>query len=197
MDTRLGHSYCSQTPYYVVILKMMISNRPARSAGVTAAATFALLGSVTAFFVWGNFFLALLNSPPDDRGRHIYQTHTIAFLLIAVVPSILIALGIQTGIGLFQLRSWARVAALTWASIALVFCLAMIAFRPFETFFIPDHFVSELVSLKQLIAISFVLMLLPVSVWWLFFFRMKSVKIQFLPADSEGAAQEPPAAEKS
>jgi len=176
---------------------MMISNRPARSAGVTAAATFALLGSITAFFVWGNFFLALLNFPPDDQGKHIYQTHAIAFLLIAVVPSVLIALGIQTGIGLFQLRSWARVAALTWASIALVFCLAMIAFRPFETFFIPDHFVSELVSLKQLIAISFVLMLLPVSVWWLFFFRMKSVKMQFLPNDSEGVVQEPPAAGKS
>jgi hypothetical protein len=171
---------------------MMTSNGPARSAGVTAAATFALLGSVTAFFVWGNFFLALLNFPPDDQGRHVYQTHTAAFALVAVVPSVLIALGIQTGVGLLRLRSWARLAALTWASIALFFSLAMIAFRPYETFFIPSHFVSELTSLKQLIAISFVFMLLPFSVWWLFFFRLKSVKAQFLPTGSESAVQEQP-----
>ena len=169
----------------------MMSNPPQRSAGVTAAATFAVLGSVTAFFVWGNFFLALLNIPPDDRGRHAYQTHPVTFLLISVVPSVLIALGIKAGIGLFQLRSWARYAALTWASIALVFSLSVIVLRPFETFFIPDRFVSELVSLKQLLAVSFIVLQFPLSVWWLIFFRLNSVKMQFLPAGDESAAQEP------
>jgi hypothetical protein len=174
-----------------------MSNSHPRSAGVTAAATLAILGSVTSFFLWGNLFLALLNAPPDDQGKHLYQTHTVAFLLISTVPSVLIALGIWTGIGLFQLRRWARVAALTWASIALVFCLLMIAFRPFETFFIPDHFVSELESLKQLIAIAIVLMLLPVSIWWLFFFRTESVKLQFLAADSGAPLQERSVADNS
>jgi magnesium-transporting ATPase (P-type) len=174
-----------------------MSMRPSRSAGVTAAATLAILGGVTALFVWGNFFLMLMNAPPDENGRHLYQTHTVAFLLIALVPSGLIALGIRTGIGLFQLRSWARSAALIWASLALIFCLAMIAFRPFETFFIPDHFVSDLESLKQLVAISFILLLFPVSLWWLFLFRSKSVKLQFLPADSESAAPQVPESDKS
>jgi hypothetical protein len=168
-----------------------------RSAGVTAAATLAILGSVTAFFLWGNLFLTLLNAPPDPQGKYLYQTHTVAFLLIATVPSVLIALGMWTGIGLFQLRPWARLAALTWASIALVFCLLMIAFRPFETFYIPDHFVSELESLKQLMAIGILLMLFPVSVWWLFFFRAESVKLQFLAADSDGPRQEQSVADKS
>jgi hypothetical protein len=171
-------------------------NRRSRSAGVTAAATFAILGSVAALFVWGFFFLGLLNAPPDDQGKHLYQTYIFAFLLIAIVPPGLIALGIRTGIGLFQLRPWARLAALIWASIALVFCLAVIAFRPFETFVIPDHFVSELESFKQLVAISFIFMLFPVSVWWLFFFRIKSVKMQFLPAESENPVQESLAAEE-
>jgi hypothetical protein len=65
--------------------------------------------------------------------------------------------------------------------VALCFCLYMIAFRPFETFFIPDHFVSEVESFKQLLAISLIVALFPISVWWIFLFRMPSVKRQFEP----------------
>jgi len=160
-------------------------NPRSRSASVTAAATLVILGSVSALFFWGSFFLSLLNLPPDKLGRHVYQTNTLAFLLLTLVPSTLIALGIQTGIGLFRLRSWARSAALIWASIALVFCLSVIAFRPFETFFIPEDFVSDLTSLKQLIVVSFLIMLFPVSVWWLFLFRTKSVRMQFAESTAE------------
>ncbi|MGB7845340.1 MAG: hypothetical protein WBL63_06975 [Candidatus Acidiferrum sp.] len=173
-----------------------MANLP-RSASVTAAATLALLGSITAFFIWGSIFLSLLNAPTDDRGKHLYQTHTAEFLLIAVVPSALIALGIQTGIGLFQLRGWARLAALIWASIALLFCLVMIAFRPFETFYIPERFVTEFESFKQLAAIASVFMLFPISVWWLFFFRSKRVKMQFLAANSGSSSQDPSSGDKS
>jgi hypothetical protein len=55
----------------------------------------------------------------------------------------------------------------------------MIAFRPFETFFFPNHLVSEVESFKQLLAISLVIALFPVSLWWIFFFRLPNVKRQF------------------
>jgi hypothetical protein len=155
-----------------------------RSAGVTAAATFAILLCASAFFFWGHIMLTLLNAPADDHGSHIYQTHPILVLFLALVPSSLFALGIRTGIGLFQLRAWARVAAMIWASVGLLLSLGIIAFRPFETFFIPDRFVAPGESLTQLIAIAFVILLLPLSVWWLFLFRMKSVKAQFASSDS-------------
>jgi len=167
----------------------MVSARQ-RSAGVTAAATLALLGCGSAFFFWGYFLLSFLNVPPDDHGRHLYQTHTDAFLVIALVQSAVIALGIRTGIGLFQLRSWARVSALIWAALTLVFCLSLIAFHPFEIFFIPSPFVSQLESLKQLISIALVILLLPASVWWLFLFRMESVKAQFLEGDVEAKGRD-------
>ena len=65
----------------------------------------------------------------------------------------------------------------------------MIAFHPFETFFIPEKFVSELESFKQLLAISFVIALFPVSLWSIFFFRLPSVKRQFEePARPESAS---------
>jgi len=161
-----------------------------RSAGVTAAATLAVLGSVIAFFVWGWLFLPLMNLPPDSDGHHAYQVHPITFALIALVPPFLVALGMRTGIGLFRLRPWARKAALVWASIALVFCLSMIALRPFETFAIPEHFVTEAESMKQLLAVSTVFMLLPVSIWWLFFFRLKSVVEQFEGRSTKATASE-------
>jgi hypothetical protein len=103
----------------------------------------------------------------------------LAFSILALLPPVFVAVGVRTSIGLFQLKSWARRAAMLMAIIGLVLSLTMIAMRPFQTFFIPDQFVSDLQSLKQLLAIAFVFMLLPISVWWLFFFRFKGVKAQF------------------
>ena len=159
-----------------------------RSAGVTCAAALAILGSGSALFVWGHFFLSTLNAPPDSNGKHLYELHPFTLLLLFMVPLFLIASGLRTGIGLFQLKPWARRAALLWAAVALCFCLYMIAFRPFETFFIPNHFVSEVESFKQLLAISLVIALFPVSLWWIFFFRLPNVKRQFEePARTEVA----------
>jgi hypothetical protein len=183
-------------PHCAVILKVM-SNLHPRSAGVTAAATLAILISSSFFLIWIYFFVGFLGARTADLGKHLYEIYPAQSLLFAIVPPLVVVLGVHTGIGLFQLRPWARVAALILASTALALCLAVIAFRPFETFFIPSHFVSSVASLKQLIAISFVVMLLPISVWWLFFFRMKSVKRQFLAADTEGPGQESPSTGKS
>jgi hypothetical protein len=72
-----------------------------------------------------------------------------------------------------------------------VLCLAIIAFRPFETFFIPTHFVSQAESFHQLATISFVIMLLPASLWWLFFFRLSSVKRQFQQANATPSRRNP------
>jgi hypothetical protein len=155
-----------------------------RSAAVTAAATLALLGCGSAFLFWGSYILGLVNGPADEQGRHFYQIQPLAFMLVILIPSTLIGVGIRIGIGLFKLRPWARIAAMVWATISLLFCLSIIAFRPFETFFIGDHFVPPSESMKQLVAIAMVILLLPVSVWWLFLFRMKSVKAQFLSAES-------------
>ena len=122
------------------------------------------------------------------RGRKIYEAHPILTFLVATLPFLLIASGIHTGIGLFQLKAWARKAALLWAGAALCFSLWFIAFRPYQTFFIPEDFVSELQSLKQLLAVSLVFATLPVSIWWIFLFRMESVKRQFEPAASSATS---------
>lgn len=157
-----------------------------RSAGVTCAAALAILGSVSGLFVWGSFFLGILNERPDVEGRHLYDVHPLVFFFLATVPFFLIASGIRTGIGLFQLKPWARHAALIWAGALVCFSLWFIAFRPFETFYIPEHYVSDLESLKQLLAISLVLATFPIGIWWIFLFRLSSVKRQFEPVRDSG-----------
>ena len=169
---------------------------PSRSAGVTAAATYALLCCVTVFLFWGYIFVVAVNARADDQGRHLYETYTFSFLLVTLAPPLVVALGIRTAIGLLQLRPWARVGAILWASLSLILCLALIALHPFETFVIPNRFVHEAVLYRQLAAVSFLVMLFPASVWWLFYFRAKRVKQQFLSADSEGMVNRRSVAER-
>jgi hypothetical protein len=155
----------------------MNSARP-RSAGVTAAATYALLCCATVFVLWGMVLLRMLNLR-DDQGRSYYELFPISFAMTALLPPAIVAVGVRTAIGVLQLRPWARVLSMVWAAVCLTLCLALITLRPFETFVIPHHFVSELTLTRQMVAISFVFMLLPVSVWWLFYFRRQTVKSQF------------------
>jgi hypothetical protein len=169
-----------------------MSNAPSniRSAGVTASATLSLLGSASALLVWGWFFLRLLALAGDSQGRASYESHPAAFFSLALVPPLLIAVGLRMGVGLFQLKPWARKAALVWAVIALTFSLSVIAFRPYQTFVIPERFVGEAESLKQLLAITLLIFTFPISVWWLFYFTRPSVKLQFQDGHPASSPQE-------
>jgi len=174
----------------------MDSNRR-RSAGVTAAATYAILCCVSTLLLWGYLVLTLLNAPRDDQGRTFYEVFPGTFSLVALVPPAVIAAALRTAIGLLQLRPWARLLSMLGAAGCVTFCLAIIAFLPFETFVIPRQFVSQIVLTKQMIGVSLVVMLLPVSVWWLFYLRTRNVKRQFLPCDSAEAAALTSSSEKT
>lgn len=170
---------------------MSMPNPQLRSAGVTAAATLLIMYSVSALLLWGYFFLPLLNQPVDQAGRHVYDQDPIPFALFATIPPALVAVGIRIAVGVFQLKPWARTAMLAGAAIMTGLCLVVVARWPFETFFIPHHFVTPVQAFKQRLMVSFVIMLLPVNVWWLFLFRMKSVKAQFLAAEGREQTGEP------
>ena len=172
----------------------MVSAR-ARSGGVTMAATYALLCCGAALLFWGFALLKVLNIY-DEQGRAFYQVFPGAFLVIALVPPAMIATGARTAIGLLQLRPWARLLATVWAVVCIALCLVLIAVRPFETFVIPQHFVHEAILSRQIVSISFVVMLLPVSVWWLFYFRTRNVKLQFQENENGGSASAPPGNEQ-
>ncbi len=152
-----------------------------RSAGITASAILSVLIGIAILLLWGFFFRGIMAIPRFKNGKYIYQIFPLLCGLIILVPPVLAATSIRMGIGLFQLRSWARKLALLWASVAMAFCLAIIALRPFETFFLPTDFASETFYFLQLLALTAIFSLLPVSMWWLFYFRLASVKAQFEP----------------
>jgi hypothetical protein len=156
----------------------MAESRP-RSSGVTAAATYVLLCAFTGLLYWGYLVLTMLNAPGDDQGRSFFDVNPGTFLLVAALPPALIAAAVRIAIGLLQLRPWSRIVSMISAGLLVTLCLGLVAFRPFQTFVIPQHFVHQAVLTRQLLAVSAVVTLLPVSVWWLFYFRMQSVKRQF------------------
>jgi hypothetical protein len=164
----------------------MAQPRP-RSAGVTAAATYALLCSAVAFFYWAFVVLKLLNAPHDDQGRSFFELYPAVFLFIALIPPAVIGAAVRIAVGLFQTRPWARVASVIAAAICVALCLGFIAFRPFQTFVIPQHFVSQAVLNRQMVSLTMLIMLLPVSIWWLFYVRTRNVKEQFQRDGSEAA----------
>lgn len=163
----------------------------ARSAGVTAAATLGILCSLSALVVWGWFFLSMMSVPVDGRGKHFYETHPFVFLTMGVIPPVLVALGLRISIGLFHLKSWARRGALLWAVLAFVFSSLLIAFQPYETFAIRDELVSPVASVKQLLAISFVVFTFPLGAWWLIYFTRRRVIDQFASVAKQDTGQIP------
>jgi hypothetical protein len=150
-----------------------------RSAGVTAAATFAILASLAAIYIWWPICTNMLSIPPDARGQHVYQKHPLLFITFTTLLPLFIALAFSTGLGLFFLKSWSRKSALLCATLALAFSVCMIAFRPYETFYISENYVGESESFQQILAVSFVFFLLPLAVWWLLYFTRKNVIAQF------------------
>ena len=152
-----------------------------RSAGVTAAATVAVLGSLTTLIIWGWFFREALNTRIEESGKNFYQAFPLITLVLATFPPIMVAAGLRISVGVFQLKEWARKAMLIWAIAGLASALAFVAFRPYETFVFPEEFVGEISSAKQLFSISYVLFILPMSVWWLFLFTRQGTRRQFQP----------------
>ena|ERR1700676_365029 len=150
-----------------------------RSSGVTAAATFAILASLAAVYIWWPLFSHMISIPPDARGQHVYQKHPLLLITFTFFLPVFIAITFSTGLGLFFLKSWARKTALLCAALALVFSVCMIALRPYETFYISENYVGESESFQQLLAVSFVFFLLPLGIWWLLYFTRKNVIAQF------------------
>lgn len=157
-----------------------------RSAGVTAAATVAVLGSFSTLIIWGWFFREALNTRIEESGKNFYQAFPLITLVLATVPPILVAAGLRISVGVFQLKEWARKAMIIWAVAGLASALAFVAFRPYETFVFPEEFVGEMTSAKQLFSISYVLFILPMSVWWLILFTRRGTRLQFQSAVRAG-----------
>jgi hypothetical protein len=160
-----------------------------RSAGITAAAVVALVGSAgVAFLAVIGLFGMLFASRLGSSVRSMPQAGPIPVVAAAILGSLFnlgfAGWGLATGIGLLRLKPWSRISALIFAGL-LAFSTAIAALI---FLFIP---LPEAADTSQNFGFifrasieSFCLVPLFIAVWWLVFFTRKSVASHFsVPPD--------------
>ena len=163
-----------------------------RSGGVTAAAIVLFLGSallvlMAVFMVLGSFLVRATNEP-NPLGPAFFYVEA-GFLLA------LAGWGVATAVEVLRLRSWARISILVMsgltAAMMLLSSLGMLMVVPMmkQDPNMPSGAMGFLLVFEGLLfAIP-----LAISVWWLFLFTRKSVRMQF-EAGTQGAVLQPAAA---
>jgi hypothetical protein len=153
----------------------MESRKP--SASVLAAAIVAIIGSLLAIIVISLGLLGLLFTPLPQADlpanfKAIAEFSMVLFLCVA-------GFGIATGINLIRLKNWARLSALVWAGLTVVFgsvALASILIITFPA--VTGGAPVNMQYVKTMVAIMYGAPIL-VGIWWLVIFNQRSVKAQF------------------
>jgi len=155
-----------------------------RSVGITVSAIVVILGG-TLTLLGG--LIVLLGSilVPTPGAAH---NGPLAFILI--IEAVMIfgfgAWGLAAGIGLLNLRQWARISVLVYAGILGLFSLptvALMLFIPFPGTNDPN-LPSNFISILRVGMALFYAMLAALAIFWLYFFNKQSVKAQFSSSQS-------------
>jgi hypothetical protein len=152
-----------------------------RSGGVTVAAVVLFFGSglLALFALIAIASAALIPSPPAVR---------YAQLLGLAFYAGFAAWGIATGVGILQLRCWARISTIVMSAVAIFFCvcgaigLTLVPMILRQTPDMPSAFGTIAVT------VGAVMLLIPlaIAIWWLVLFTRKRVVVEFA---IRGAAQ--------
>src|SRR5215471_18484574 len=170
----------------------MLTDSAKPSAGITASAVVALLGSVIAILFGGLIGLSgltvLTSSAAPPPGQALPSIAVVA--IMAAVEFGFGAWGIASAVGVLRLKNWARVCFLIFGGLlaffsfctAVGFVLSAVALpSTLPPNVSPGLFRGVALVFVMLDAIGFA-----IAVWWLVYFTRASVKAQF-GADAVGA----------
>jgi hypothetical protein len=169
----------------------MSSSKP--SASVIVAGVVAILGSALAIFIsaLGLIGTALISSTPIRENlpapaKSVAMVTLLFFMAVA-------GFGIFTGVGLFRLKSWARISALVWAGIIAFFSALILLFLPFIP--LPETSTGQSVPAAHLKVLMYLAygILLVVGIWWLILFTRPGIRAQF---SGEAPPNQPQAPER-
>lgn len=155
-----------------------------RSAGVTAAAVLAVLGSAcVAFSAVIGFFGMLFASRFGSAATTLPDQGPMPMVAVAVMSSLFnlgfAGWGLATGIGLFRLKPWSRISTLVFAGfmgVGAAFAALLFLFIPLPA--TPNAGPGSDFIIRVMVG-SFCAIPLSIAVWWLVFFTRKSVVAQF------------------
>jgi hypothetical protein len=155
----------------------MTSRKP--SGPVLGAAVVAIVGSLLTVFFLGLALLSLALVSPGQGNPEIPASFKPLGATILALFLCIAIFGIFTGINLIRLKNWARLSALVWAGIAVVFGALSLVFLIVIP--LPDNAGSPPLNMHYVKAAVAVLYGIPVlvGIWWLLLFNQKSVKAQF------------------
>ena len=164
-----------------------------RSGGVTFSATVVLIGSSLTILLGGLMVLGSLWAPSANQATNLPVSIGYVLTAEAIVFFGFGGWGIASGVGLIQLRQWARVSVMIYAAILLfvsVIPAIVLCFIPLPVASnsnVPPSFMS----IFRVVIVGFYVLLAALACFWLYFFNKKSVKAQFVvesgPPDSPRA----------
>jgi hypothetical protein len=154
-----------------------------RSAGVTAAAVVAMLGSIciATLGLLGFYAMRLQSLEGYQSGPPPAQPPFSPITVLTLGISFG-ALGLATGIGMLRLQNWARISALIFSGFVTVYAFLFIPVFWFVSLYeIPGIDASSAFSIRLTMGI-FLFVLAGIVIWWLVLFSRSSVAEQFLGA---------------
>jgi hypothetical protein len=155
-----------------------------RSAGVTACAIVALLGSAV-FLLFGVLGLIGMASAPSPETQTHYMKYFMWFFMALWFGAA--AWGIASAVGLLQLKEWARISILIFSGLLLLTSIPGLVVIPFTPIQQPHDLPNNFTVVVRVILMVLTGALAGIGVWWVVFFNRKAVRAQFQGALSESA----------
>src|SRR5215469_5177532 len=154
-----------------------------RSVGVMVSAILALIGSSGAIGIGALALLGIVAGsavqPKDYSGSPMFfRAMMLLVPLIYILPGVW---GIVTGIGLLQMKNWARISIIIFSVLLLAF--GLIIGLSSSVFFLtnpPPGMDRHEVAFVRVFMLMLAATLIGVGVWWLVFFNRARVKEQFV-----------------
>jgi hypothetical protein len=154
-----------------------------RSAGVTACAVIVFLGCAL-LLLFSTFGLLGMAAAPVREGQPHFMKYFMGFFLALAFGGA--GWGIATGVGLLQLKEWARISILVFSGMLLFMGfpgLLMIPFMPMQQ---PPDVPANFTLYMRIFMGAFFGILAGLGAWWIVLFNRKSVRAQFQGTLAEG-----------
>jgi hypothetical protein len=144
------------------------------SGPIVAVAAIQLLGGLAALVPPGLYFVALIQSHRLFPTLNFQSLDPAVYAVYVAIPICFGLFGIVASIGLLRLREWARRITLLLSIISVSGCALLIILRP------PSVFPLAIGGGLYFLAFELLLVILiPISIWWLILLTRESVRSQF------------------
>jgi len=160
-----------------------------RSGDVTASAIILFCGSGLMILMAVLMVLAFTTTPLPPEQR-------VVEFMMPIVYALMAAWGIATGVGILQLRPWARISTIVMSSAAIFFTVCGALGMMMVPLLLQQEPGVSAAAVKVVVFVALVVLLIPlaIAIWWLVLFTRKRVQLEFATRGAAGIASATPSA---